>query len=85
MTSSKRITLSGATVRKHGKKIMGSNTSGTLTLEHTRGSMVVKLEVTHLNEPFLAAFKPGENVDLEIAIKKAGAQAPISQPNIPVR
>jgi hypothetical protein len=64
---------------------MGSNVQGNVLIEHTKGTMVLKVDVTHLNDSFLASLRPGENVDLEIAIKKAGAQAPISQPNIPVR
>lgn len=83
--TSKRIALSGATIKKHGRKLMGSNMQGSLALEHTRGTMVVKVDISYLNEEFLGSLRQGESIDVEISIKKLGAQAPISQPHLPVR
>jgi hypothetical protein len=78
------ISLPSASVRKSGRKAMGSNTQGNLLIGHTRGSMVIKIDINHLNEPFLASLRPGDNVDVELVITKT-ASAPVSQPHLPVR
>ena len=82
--TSKRITLPSASIKKAARKPMGSNVQGNLLIEHTKASMVIKIDIAHLNESFLASLRPGENVDLELVIKKTDS-APVSQPHLPIK
>ena len=47
--TSKRIALASASVKKAARKPMGSNVQGNLLIEHTKASMVIKLDINHLN------------------------------------
>lgn len=82
--TSKLIHLADAVVRKATRKNMGSNKQGGLLIEFSKGTMVVKIEIDSLNEPFLYSIGNLDLLDIDLSIKKSGERN-ISQPHLPTR
>ncbi len=82
VVTSKRLDLVGASVAKATRKLGGGGAKqGNLLITHTKGSMVVKLDITHLNQDFLFSLGNLDLVDVEIVIRKSGERC-VSQPHI---
>lgn len=76
------MNLESATVKKHGKKLMGSNRQGSLLIEHSVGTRVTKIQITHLNDEHLYALSTGDKVDITMVITPRNERAAISQPHL---
>jgi hypothetical protein len=79
--TSKRILFPGASVARATRKLGSGSKQGQVLITHSRGSMVMKLDITHLNQDFLFSLGNLDEVDVEVTIRKVGARE-ISQPHL---
>jgi hypothetical protein len=84
LPASKRMSFPGASVAKAVRKLGSGSKQGQLLISHSKGTMVMKLDITHLNEDFLFSLGNLDMVDVEVTIRKVGARE-ISQPHLPRR
>lgn len=80
--TAKRMSFNGASVKKANRKLSAGNKQGDLFIEHSQGTMVMRLNITHLNQDFLFSLGNLDMVDVEVTIRKVGARE-ISQPHLP--
>ena len=79
--TAKRIAFPGASVAKATRKLGSGSKQGNLLITHSKGTMVMKLDITHLNQDFLFSLGNLDMVDVEVTIRKVGARE-ISQPHL---
>ena len=69
---SRSLKLKKAKVTSHKKKLgmSGQPSMGIIKVNHTQGTRVTALEMTYLDENFISSLTNGEEVDIEITIRR---------------
>ena len=69
---------------KVSRKLGSGSKQGNLLITHTTGTMVMNLDIVHLNQDFLFSLTQLDMIDVELVIRKVGERV-ISQPELKPR